>query len=54
VPRDQEKKRLQEVTQIMDTKKKDGKKEVKAKLAMIIDNDKIPLSVKIERLRDTE
>jgi hypothetical protein len=38
----------------MDQKKKDGMKEVKSKLALIIDNDTIPLKVKIERLRDTE
>lgn len=38
----------------MDAKKKDGMKEVKLKLAMILDNDSIPLSVKIERLQDTE
>jgi hypothetical protein len=29
-------------------------KEVKIKLSLILDNDSIPLSVKIERLRDTE
>lgn len=54
VPKDQEKKRIAEVTAAMDQKKKEGMKEVKQKLAMIIDNDSIPLSVKIERLRDTE
>lgn len=54
VPKDQEKKKIQEITQQMDLKKKDGMKEVKSKLALIIDNDTIPISVKIERLQDTE
>ena len=38
----------------MDTKRKDGIKEVKKKLSLIADSDTIPLSVKIERLQDTE
>ena len=38
----------------MDAKRKDGIKEIKKKIALIVDNDSIPLKVKIERLQDTE
>ena len=38
----------------MDLKRKEGIKEVKSKLALIVDNEAITLSVKIERLQDTE
>ena len=37
-PKEQEKKRVQEMQQYMDTKRKEGIKDVKEKLALIIDN----------------
>ena len=38
----------------MDAKRKDGIKEIKKKLALILDNDSIALSEKLSRLQDTE
>lgn len=53
-PKDQEKKRLQEVQAAMDALRKAGIQEIKKKLALIVDNESIPLRVKLERLQDTE
>ena len=54
IAKDLEKKRVLEVQQTLDAKRKDGIKEIKKKMALIVDNDSIPLKEKIERLQDTE
>jgi hypothetical protein len=38
----------------MDALRKEGLAEIKRKLALIVDNESIPLRVKLERLQDTE
>ncbi len=53
-PKEQEKKAIQEMQAIMDAKRKQGIKDVKAKLGLIIENDQIGLAEKVARLQDTE
>jgi len=54
IPRETEKKRITDMQALMDVKRKDGMKEVKKKLNLILENDEISLTDKIERLQDTE
>lgn len=53
-PRETEKKMITEIQALMDVKRKDGMKELKKKLNLILENDEISLNDKIERLQDTE
>ena len=52
--KDVEKKAIQDMQSAMDAKRKQGIKDVKAKLAVIIENEQIGLAEKIARLQDTE
>ena len=54
IPRETEKKKITDMQALMDVKRKDGMKEVKKKLNLILENDEISLNDKIERLQDTE
>ena len=54
IPKEQEKKRIQEAQQIMDQKRKEGSNEINKIVQAIIADDSITMQEKIARLQDTE